>query len=135
MAYFSCDALRSTVRSVPPGVAVFLVQMHPLEGNMFFTYTSSDSPLHWVPCAVKETRYKLDDNYKITLSPIIQGFPDEHFYQSDLATMVGEGHALVLDPSCSWQSQVPKPPKVSWSERFEKFKRQFLLAIRLPRLS
>lgn len=135
MSYFSTESLRAVALSVPFGKPVFLIQMHPLEGNMFFTYTSSDSPLHWVPCSVHEERYKLRENYKITLRPTIPGFPDDHLYQSDLATMVGAGHVLVLDQNRSWQSQVPKPPKVSWSEKFEKFKRAFLSAIRLPRLN
>lgn len=135
MSYFNSDELRKVARSAPTGTPVFLMQMRPVEGNALFSYISSSTPLKWVPCSVHEERYKLEDGYKITLCPTIPGFVQEHFYQMDLALMVRSGSALVLDQSRTWQSQIPKPPKVSLSEKLAVFKGQLLAAIRLPRLS
>jgi hypothetical protein len=38
-------------------------------------------------CVICEDRYKVDDNYKVTLKAVDPMFGKDHFYQSDFDTM------------------------------------------------
>lgn len=49
----------------------------------------SDEPV-WFECAVDESRYKVDDNYKITLRAL-NGGAYEHYYQEDFMSLMYKG--------------------------------------------
>lgn len=48
----------------------------------------------WVECEVDESRYKIDEGYKITLRPVVPGFAYEDYYQSDFMSLVKSGHII-----------------------------------------
>lgn len=51
-------------------------------------FRSSDAPQDMVECEICEERYKVLDNYKITLKAIDRAYGKDHFYQSDLESML-----------------------------------------------
>lgn len=67
--------------------------MHPID-NTFACFgisfvSSSDAPC-WFECYVDEERYKVEDNYKITLRAL-NGGAYEHYYQDDFLSLIYEG--------------------------------------------
>lgn len=49
----------------------------------------------WVECKINESRYKVDDGYKISLEPLDkEHFTWEHYYQSDFMQLVKSGHII-----------------------------------------
>ena len=49
----------------------------------------------WVECKINESRYKIDDGYKISLEPLDkEHFTWEHYYQSDFMQLVKSGHII-----------------------------------------
>lgn len=71
--------------------------MRPLEMIGFIpgiAFKSSDSEEKVVECEIDESRYKVKDNYKITLKSIDKPdngafFGKEHYYISDLNSIIG----------------------------------------------
>ncbi len=49
----------------------------------------------WVECRVDERRYKVSDDYKITLVPTKPGFAYKHYYQSDFASLIKRGYIII----------------------------------------
>lgn len=49
----------------------------------------------WTECFVDESRYKVEDGYKITLRSTDPHFSYEHYYQSDFMSLVKSGHIIV----------------------------------------
>lgn len=74
---------------------IFLLPMTPYESIMgVLKYKTSGSASNIVPCKISEKRYKLKDNYKITLEGIVgykEIFGHEHYYISDLQNMINDG--------------------------------------------
>lgn len=62
--------------------------IEPLFGG--FGFTSSLDEEEWFECYVDEERYKVDDNYKITLRSI-DNRAYEHYYQDDFFSLMYEG--------------------------------------------
>jgi len=64
---------------------LFIVPMKPVTTyfGLISVTSSSDSDID-VPAIIVEDRYKVKDNYKITLSSIYDGFGQNHYYVSDL---------------------------------------------------
>ena len=70
---------------------LFMVELRPIRTCWFISYiTSNDVPVT-VPCIINEKRYKLKDNYKVTLQSTINGFGKRHFYQMDLESLIHRG--------------------------------------------
>jgi hypothetical protein len=57
----------------------------------FISLTSSSDPEEIVPAKITEERYKLKDNYKITLTSIYNNYGKRHFYLSDLQQLISSG--------------------------------------------
>lgn len=74
------------------GSFLFLAPMRRLR-HVFgvFSYTSSSDPEEMVPCRIIESRHKVEDDYKITLEPIYEGFEKRHYYVSDLTSFIRRG--------------------------------------------
>jgi len=70
---------------------LFLVPMPPVRSIMGISYTSSDDEQHIVPCTIVEDRYKVEKNFKITLQSMYEGFGRDHFYISDLSSLIKSG--------------------------------------------
>jgi len=71
---------------------MFLVPMKPVQTVFgLISYTSSSDPDVIVPAKITEERYKLRENYKITLKSIYLHFGKQHFYVSDLRMMIESG--------------------------------------------
>lgn len=65
--------------------------MQPIETFMgIISFTSSDTAWEWMECFVDENRYKVDDNYKITLRAV-DGRAYEHYYQDDFMSLIRQG--------------------------------------------
>lgn len=71
---------------------LFIVPMKPIRSILGFKFTNSNDPEYNVPCRIDESRYKIDDNYKITLICDYQKeFGKESYYLSDLQLMINRG--------------------------------------------
>ncbi len=70
---------------------LFIVPMRPIRTILFISYTSSDDEPVEVPAKITEKRYKLENNYKITLQSVYEGFGQRHFYISDLNSLIKKG--------------------------------------------
>lgn len=71
--------------------AHYFCLMQPIETFMgLISFTSSDTPWEWLECYVDEKRYKVDDNYKITLRAL-NGCAYEHYYQDDFISLMKQG--------------------------------------------
>jgi len=68
---------------------MFIIGLKPLEEVIFTSYASNDEEeTIMLPTKINENRYKIKDNYKITLECIIPGFNKLHLYQQDLKLML-----------------------------------------------
>ena len=68
----------------------FYIPMRRLEFAGFIpgiAFTSSSSEEKCVLCQIDESRYKINDNYKITLTANDPMYGKSHFYISDLETL------------------------------------------------
>jgi hypothetical protein len=71
---------------------MFLVPMRPVRTYFgLISLTSSSDPEIIVPAKITEERYKLKDNYKISLKSIYDIFGKEHYYVSDLESLISSG--------------------------------------------
>lgn len=71
---------------------LFLVPMRPIRTYFgLISITSSSDPEIIMNAKISESRYKVGDNYKITLESTIAGFGKEHYYISDLENMISRG--------------------------------------------
>lgn len=57
--------------------------------------SSNDEPIETF-FRVVEKRYKLNENYKIELEPLEEGFGKETFYQADFKILYNQGHVKVF---------------------------------------
>jgi len=51
-------------------------------------FRTSDQPEVETECFISEDRYKVDENYKVTLQAMKPEYGSHHFYQSDFDTIV-----------------------------------------------
>lgn len=70
---------------------MFLVPMLPRKTIAGISFTSSNDSESIVPCIINEERYKLSDNHKITLKSAYNEFGKEHYYISDLDSLIENG--------------------------------------------
>ena len=71
---------------------MFLVPMTPLHSVFgFISYKSSSDQEVLVPATISESRYKVSENYKITLQSIYGAYGKENYYLSDLEIMIEKG--------------------------------------------
>lgn len=71
---------------------LFMVPMRPLRSvlGMLF-YRSNDDEEVNVPCIISESRYKMSENYKVTLRCLYPSFGEEHYYITDLERLIERG--------------------------------------------
>ena len=77
---------------------VFTILMEPIENR------SDRHPAHnydSVECVITETRYKVSDNHKMTLRPIVPGYGEETFYYGYEVSYEGSSKALYYDCNAS----------------------------------
>jgi len=72
-----------------------MVPLRPVRGIMGFVYTTTADDPVCVPCSIVEDVYKVSDGYKVTLKAHDPNYGWEHYYQSDLDSLIREGHAQV----------------------------------------
>ena len=85
-------ALKPNYRNINKGLHYFCL-MQPIDYSFApfgIAFTSSANEPVWFECAVDESRYKVDDNYKITLRAL-NGCAYEHYYQDDFLQLMYEG--------------------------------------------
>ena len=72
-------------------------------------FRTSSSQYEMVECEIVETRYKVDDGYKVTLKAVDESYGLEHFYQSDLETSIhtNPDHYRVYYVSIDGYHQIP----------------------------
>lgn len=71
---------------------IFFIPMKPLKTIFGFSYTTSSDPDFFVPAVIDPTsRYKVEENYKITLVSTLDGFGHKTFYISDLEDLIKNG--------------------------------------------
>lgn len=74
----------------------YFILMRPLEYMplLGLAFTSSSSKEKWVECKIVEDRYKLSDNYKVTLEALEEGYGREHYYQMDFESLLEKGYII-----------------------------------------
>jgi len=77
----------------------FKMKSRPIRNVLGLGYTTSSDKEVEVMCQVSEDRYQVNENYKITLAPFNSGFSKEHFYQSDLISLIRRGSVSIQDPN------------------------------------
>ena len=71
---------------------LFLVPMKPVRTFMgMIAFTSSEDNDVIVPARITEERYKISDDYKITLKSDYSLYGKVNFYLSDLEMMINDG--------------------------------------------
>jgi hypothetical protein len=82
--------LRSKINEVGKDKIRFFVPMRQVNVVPFigWGFTSSTDPEYLTECYIDEDRYKVDDEYKITLRACDPYFGYEHYYQCDLAGLI-----------------------------------------------
>ena len=89
--------LKQRILEVGVDKCVFILNMRPLSNILGFKYTSSDSPEFKVVARIDESRYAIEDNYKIELRcDHSEEFGSEKFYISDLNKMIENGSVEFL---------------------------------------
>ena len=84
--------LKEKIEKVGIENCMFLIPMRPVRTYFgLISLTSSSDPEIVVPAKITEERYKLKDNYKITLKSVYDGFGSDHFYMSDLESLIKSG--------------------------------------------
>ena len=84
--------LKEKIEKVGIENCMFLIPMRPVRTYFgLISLTSSSDPEIIVPAKITEERYKLKDNYKITLKSVYDGFGSDHFYISDLESLISSG--------------------------------------------
>ena len=75
--------------------AHYFACMRPIQTCFgFISFTSSTDREKWVECEIDESRYKVDNGYKVTLRSIEEGYGRENYYQSDFKSLVKSGHII-----------------------------------------
>lgn len=78
----------------------FLIPMRPVKRVLSIAYTSTNDEAQKVLAKIDETRYKIEDGYKITLVAENQEVYGNrhyyHYYQTYLLTLIKNGHIRVL---------------------------------------
>lgn len=74
----------------------FIAKTQPLNRVLGISYTSSSDPEVEMLCKINTDRYKVEEGYKLTLQPIYDGFATEHYYVSDLESIIKRGHIKLL---------------------------------------
>jgi hypothetical protein len=70
---------------------MFLIPMQPLKTICGISFTISSNPEIVVSTRISEERYKIGQDYKITLKSIYKTFREKHFYFSDLEQLINSG--------------------------------------------
>lgn len=67
---------------------LFKLSLYPLNQIGPIIYTSSNDEMEECFAYIDESRYKLSENYKITLKPFNKQFETKHFYINDLESLI-----------------------------------------------
>ncbi len=67
--------------------------MQPIQSFFNISFTCSSDAFEWFECEIDESRYQVDDNYKITLRAL-DGRAYEHYYQSDFMSLIKGGQVI-----------------------------------------
>lgn len=96
--YFTEKDLLKIIEEKGINEAKFIVPMAKLEQFGFLTYTSSTDKKDKVICTINEDRFKVEDNYKITLiAEDKDNYGKKHYYTSDLASLIKEGYIKIIE--------------------------------------
>lgn len=85
--------LKEKIENAGVDNCLFIVNMRPLHTLLGLKYKRGDDEYVPVPAVIDESRYKIKDNYKITLVAAYVIFGSEHYYISDLENMIKKGQA------------------------------------------
>ena len=76
----------------------FFIPMRPIHSfSGFCSFTSSDDPEYLTECYIDEQRYKVEDDYKITLRAVNPLFSWQHFYLCDLERFINNNIAFIAE--------------------------------------
>lgn len=98
-SFLNSDEVVALVAKSDINKPLFLAKMLPVRDNGLFCYSTSSDQMALVPCVVVQSRYPLDDNYKIELVPTETGFGRQSYYLSDFAQLLRAGEFHVIDQS------------------------------------
>jgi len=81
----------------------YFALMHPIEHATPFFNVVNHNKFNWVECCVDESRFKVEDGYKITLRALNPLYSFSHYYQSDFMSLIEDGYII---PKTSENAQV-----------------------------
>lgn len=82
-------AMEKNYRHINKDIHYFCL-MQPIQSIFGIAFGCSSDNFEWFECFVDEERYKVDDNYKITLRAL-NGNAYEHYYQDDFLSLIYSG--------------------------------------------
>ena len=82
--------MKKNYRHINKDIHYFCLML-PIRRILGVAFTNSSDAEEWFECYVDEDRYKVDDNYKITLRDINHN-AYEHYYQDDFLKLMHECH-------------------------------------------
>jgi len=72
---------------------LFLVPMSPLHNIMGISFKRGDDKKVLIPCKIEERWNRtVEENYKLVLKSMIEGYGTEDIYVSDLQSIIKAGH-------------------------------------------
>lgn len=71
---------------------------------------TSLSNVTWVECRIDESRYKVADEYKITLVSLDERYSYRHYYQSDFESLVKKGYIIIKN------NDLTHIKRIKWAE-------------------
>lgn len=83
--------LAEKILEIGPEKCMFIVPMRPIRRIMGIGFTTSGDPEFDIPAKISQDRYKLEDDYKITLVSTLEGFGRTHYYLCDLESHIKRG--------------------------------------------
>lgn len=73
----------------------FFFKSRPLRNCIGFEWTSSEDAEVEVAGTIVENRYKLSEEYKVTLKPHNPAYAAHHFYTTDLRQLIAKGQVTI----------------------------------------
>lgn len=80
--------LKEKIENAGVDNCLFIVKMRPMHTLLGLKFKRGDDEPVPVPAIIDEKRYKIKDNYKITLVAAYEIFGSESYYISDLENMI-----------------------------------------------
>lgn len=94
--YFNYHDLVKLINEIGISAVRFLVPMNKVEDWGFLKFKNASDTKVSVICYIDESRFKVNDNYKITLVADDKLYGSDDYYTMDLAQLIRDGYIKIL---------------------------------------